>query len=141
MSRAINQPNKIPMSPPSRLRNKDSTRNWSMISRLRAPTVARFVMDYEIRGSTGNLLVSARNTSTIYKVDRASGAILWRLGGKKSDFKMGAGTTFALQHDVRRHPDGSLTIFDDGQTPGTTSRAIVLNVDEVAMTASLIRSK
>ena len=90
--------------------------------------------------SDGNLLVSARNTSTIYKVDRASGAILWRLGGKKSDFKMGAGTTFALQHDARRQPDGSLTIFDDGQAPGTTSRAIVLNVDEVAMTASLVRS-
>ena len=88
----------------------------------------------------GNFLVSARNTSTIYKVDRATGAIRWRLGGKKSDFTMGAGTTFALQHDARRHPDGSLTIFDDGQAPGTTSRAIVLDVDEVAMTANLVRS-
>ena len=88
----------------------------------------------------GNLLVSGRNTSTVYKVDRATGAIRWRLGGKKSDFKMGPGTTFALQHDARRHPDGSLTIFDDGQAPGTTSRAIVLDVDEVAMTATLVRS-
>jgi hypothetical protein len=87
----------------------------------------------------GNLLVSARNTSTIYKVDRTTGAILWRLGGRNSDFKMGEGATFGLQHDPRRHPDGSLTIFDDGTAPGT-SRAIVLHVDEAAKTATLVRS-
>jgi Arylsulfotransferase (ASST) len=85
----------------------------------------------------GHLLVSARNTSTIYKVDRSTGNILWRLGGKKSDFKMGDGASFGLQHDPRRHADGTLSIFDDG-TAGP-SRGIVLNVDEVAMTASLVR--
>jgi hypothetical protein len=87
----------------------------------------------------GNLLVSARNTSTIYKVDRSTGEIRWRLGGKKSDFKMGDGTTFALQHDPRRHADGTLSVFDDGMAP-STSRGIVLDVDEVAMTVSLVRS-
>ncbi|MGH2511196.1 MAG: arylsulfotransferase family protein [Candidatus Limnocylindrales bacterium] len=87
----------------------------------------------------GNLLVSARNTSTVYKVDRATGQIRWRLGGKNSDFKMGPGATFALQHDARRHPDGTITIFDDGAAPDT-SRAIVLNVDESAMTATLVRA-
>jgi hypothetical protein len=87
----------------------------------------------------GNLLVSARNTSTVYKVDRTTGAILWRLGGTNSDFQMGDGAKFALQHDARRHPDGTITIFDDGSGPGT-SRAIVLNVDEVAKTATLVRS-
>ena len=34
----------------------------------------------------GNLLVSSRNTHTIYKIDRSSGQIIWRLGGKHSDF-------------------------------------------------------
>jgi len=37
----------------------------------------------------GTLLVSARNTSTVYKIDRTTGAIVWRLGGKRSDFTMG----------------------------------------------------
>jgi hypothetical protein len=87
----------------------------------------------------GHLLVSARNTSTVCKVDRTTGAIRWRLGGKPSDFKMGAGTTFALQHDARRQQDGRITIFDDGNTPGP-SRAIVLDVDETAMAATLVRS-
>ena len=86
----------------------------------------------------GHLLVSARNTSAIYKVDRSTGAIIWRLGGKKSDFKMGDGATFGLQHDPRRHADGTLSVFDDGTTG--PSRGIVLNVDEVAMTASLVKA-
>ena len=39
----------------------------------------------------GNVLISARNTSGVYKLSRATGAILWRLGGKRSDFDMGPG--------------------------------------------------
>ncbi len=87
----------------------------------------------------GNILVSARNTSAVYKVNRTTGDIMWRLGGKRSDFTMGAGTTFGWQHDVRRQPDGALTMFDDDSTP-TPSRALVLKLDEVAMTASLVRA-
>jgi hypothetical protein len=87
----------------------------------------------------GSFLVSARNTSTIYKVEKATGEIRWRLGGKKSDFTIGPGATFALQHDVRRLADGTISIFDDDAAPNT-SRAIVLKVDEVAMTANLVRA-
>src|SRR4051795_4118991 len=32
----------------------------------------------------GNFLVSGRNTSTVYKINRETGKIMWRLGGKKS---------------------------------------------------------
>ena len=108
-----------------------------------APTGANQVYDYvhvnSIEVDTdGNLLVSARNTSAVYKVDRSSGSIIWRLGGRRSDFAMGPGATFALQHDVRRQADGTLTVFDDGQAPGI-SRAITLRLDEGAMTATLVR--
>ena len=64
----------------------------------------------------GNVLVSSRSTHTIYKVGR-DGTILWRLGGKRSDFAMGARSDFAWQHDARRQPDGTLTVFDNGATP------------------------
>src|SRR6266540_329961 len=37
----------------------------------------------------GNLLVSARNTHAVYKLERRTGEILWRLGGKRSDFTLG----------------------------------------------------
>jgi hypothetical protein len=63
-----------------------------------------------------NLLVSARKISAVYKIDRETGEILWRLGGKKSDFEMGRGTRFAYQHDARRLPDGTISIFDNGTT-------------------------
>ena len=52
----------------------------------------------------GNFLLSARNTSTIYKVNRATGKIMWRLGGKKSDFKLGSGVRFDWQHSIRCCP-------------------------------------
>ncbi|HZB07559.1 MAG TPA: arylsulfotransferase family protein [Rubrobacter sp.] len=93
-----------------------------------------------------NLLISARETSAVYKIDRKSGEIIWRLGGKKSDFQMGEGAQFAFQHDARRLPDGTISIFDNGSlvfengTPKAVeeSRAIVLELDEERMRASLV---
>jgi hypothetical protein len=94
-----------------------------------------------------NLLVSARQTFTVYKIDRNTGEIIWRLGGKKSDFEMGPGTRFAFQHDARRQRDGTISVFDNGSTvfhdnvPEAVeeSRGIVLELDEEQMSASLAR--
>ncbi len=90
----------------------------------------------------GNWIVSARRTSAIYKIDRQTGEVIWRLGGKKSDFRMGEGAAFNYQHDARRRPDGAITLFDNhsfyenGVQTGR-SRGLALEVDEGAMTASL----
>ena len=73
----------------------------------------------------------------MYRVSRSTGQIVWRLGGKRSDFAMGPGTTFGYQHDARLQADGTYTLFDDGSAPGH-SRAIVLRLDETAMTATLV---
>jgi hypothetical protein len=93
-----------------------------------------------------NLLISARETSAVYKIDRKTGEVIWRLGGKKSDFEMGEGTRFAFQHDARRLPDGTISIFDNGSllfengTPKAVeeSRAIVVDLDEERMRATLV---
>jgi hypothetical protein len=92
----------------------------------------------------GNLLLSARHTSTVYKIDRQSGTVLWRLNGRRSDFAMGDGAAFAWQHDAKFQP-GGLSIFDDGamSTDGAfekASRGIVLALDTTAMTATLTRA-
>jgi hypothetical protein len=89
-----------------------------------------------------NLLISARNTSAVYKIDRGSGKILWRLGGKASDFEMGEGTRTAYQHDARRQEDGTITIFDNGAGPQVhpRSRGIVVELDEDNMRATLVRA-
>jgi hypothetical protein len=87
-----------------------------------------------------HLLISARRTCAVYKVDRKTGEVVWRLGGKKSDFKMGTGVRTTLQHDARRNADGTITIFDNGDVNrGDQSRAIMIEVDEDKMSASLVR--
>jgi hypothetical protein len=90
----------------------------------------------------GNLLVSARNTHTIYKISRRTGRILWRLGGKRSDFTLGRDVRFAWQHDARRRPDGALTLFDNSAGPQVRkqSRGLVLRLNMKRMHASVIRS-
>jgi Arylsulfotransferase (ASST) len=89
----------------------------------------------------GNLLLCARNTCSVYKVERKSGEVSWRLGGKKSDFEMGQGTRFAFQHDARHQRDGTITIFDNGAHPKVheESRGIVVELDEQKMSAKLVR--
>jgi hypothetical protein len=92
----------------------------------------------------GNLLISGRHTWTIYKVDRRSGEIIWRLGGKHSDFALGPGVRFAWQHDP--HPAGAnmIRLFDNG-TDGSdrvnpNSRVIWIHLDTGTMTAMLVRA-
>jgi hypothetical protein len=88
----------------------------------------------------GNLLVSARNTWGVYKIDRKSSEILWRLGSRSSDFQLGPGVLFMYQHDARGHSDGTITLYDDG--PGDAShqsRAIRIGVDERARIATLLQ--
>jgi hypothetical protein len=86
-----------------------------------------------------NLLISALNTSTVYKIDRKSGEVIWSLGGKKSDFEMGSGTQTRYQHDARRQADGTITVFDNGAWVDDQSYGLVLELDEDEMTVSLVR--
>jgi Arylsulfotransferase (ASST) len=90
----------------------------------------------------GNLIVSARNTHTIYKISRADGHIIWRLGGRKSDFQLGPGVRFGYQHDARRQDDGTITVFDNSSTPAVAkvSRALDIRLDEQAKTATLVHA-
>ncbi len=54
--------------------------------------------------SDGGLLVSFRNISTIVKVDRSSGRVVWKLGPPP----------LAGQHAPEPLPNGNLLIFDNG---------------------------
>jgi hypothetical protein len=94
-------------------------------------------------GPDGDILMSARNTWTVYKIDRETGVISWRLGGKKSDFKVGPGAHFAWQHDARWRSDGALTVFDNSAFPPVRkhSRALAIRLDETAHTATLLSAR
>jgi hypothetical protein len=90
----------------------------------------------------GNLLIGSRNTWCVYKVDRQTGQVLWRMGGKKSDFSFGPGARFAWQHDAVQQPDGTFTIFDNGAGDYITekqSRGLVLRLDTAARRVDLVQ--
>jgi hypothetical protein len=87
----------------------------------------------------GSLLVSARNTWTVYRLEASTGQIAWRLGGKHSSFAESPQTRTAYQHDPRELPSGAISIFDNGASPRVhgQSRAIVLDINGQTNTAAL----
>jgi len=90
-----------------------------------------------------DLLISSRHTWTVFKVNRGTGAVLSRMGGKNSDFKFGPGAAYAWQHDVTQQPDGRVTVFDNGTGLYVTqpeSRGLLLEVDDAAGTVSLVHA-
>ena len=93
-------------------------------------------------GPDGDLLISARNTCAVYEIDRTTGAINWRLGGERSDFRMARSARFCRQHDARWYRAGEISIFDnhiDRVRDGGESRAIKLGIDERRKRARLLR--
>ena len=82
----------------------------------------------------GDFLMSARNTWAGYKIDRETGKILWRLGGKRSTFKLPRAARFAWQHDIHRRADGAITVFDNSAFPPVRkfSRALAIRLDQGA---------
>lgn len=89
----------------------------------------------------GNLLISGRNTCALYKVDRSTGQIMWRLGGKHSDLSVSSTAAFWWQHDARPHGSSVITLFDNaGPAKAKQSRGLVLSLDSGATRAELTRS-
>jgi hypothetical protein len=79
----------------------------------------------------GHILISSRNLDEITKINRQSGAVIWRLGGKANQFTFTNDAGFALQHDIRRLPNGHITLFDNGEASRGYSRAVEYEIDEV----------
>lgn len=80
----------------------------------------------------GNILKSGRHLDEVTKINRQTGEIMWRLGGKANEFTFVNDAGFALQHDIRRLPDGHITLFDNGTATRGYSRAVEYEINEVA---------
>jgi hypothetical protein len=89
----------------------------------------------------GHLLISGRNVWGVYKVSRDTGKVLWRLGGKHSDFTLGKGARFAFQHDARHVSRTMVSVFDNGGAERTQvesqSRGLQLQLDFKAKRATV----
>jgi Arylsulfotransferase (ASST) len=93
-------------------------------------------------GTSGDVLVSARNSWALYDVDMRTGAFNWQLGGKHSTFKLGVGAKTYWQHDAEWQPGGLISVFDNGSTPPKEkqSRGVLLKPDFAAKTVALAKA-
>jgi hypothetical protein len=94
------------------------------------------------------VIISSRNTSSLYGVDRGSGKTSWILGGKRDQFHLSRSAFFCAQHDAHRLPNGDVMLFDNGGTymhgephcPPHPARALTLSLDTPHHTAKVVRS-
>lgn len=97
----------------------------------------------------GNILFSLRYTSSILKINRKTGALMWTLGGKANDFTFihehdeNAPTYFSNQHNMTMLPDEHLLLFDNGDDHRNSqnkyySRGVEYKLDEQAKTATMV---
>jgi hypothetical protein len=82
----------------------------------------------------GNLICSMRNQDQVIKINRQTGAVIWRLGGKNSDFPMTSNQVFLRQHDATLADNNqTLLLFDDGEAKQRpSSRVVEFKLDEAA---------
>lgn len=88
-----------------------------------------------------NYVISNRNLSEVTKINRQTGDIMWRLGGKANQFQLiGDSVFFNGQHYAQVAPNGNLYVFDNARF-GTQqiSRYLEYELDTSAMTATLVR--
>jgi hypothetical protein len=87
-------------------------------------------------------LVSARHVDAVYRIDRATGDVVWKLGGTKRPESLHAvgddrPKLFSGQHDVQLLPDGTVTVYDN-HTPGKP-RAMRFRIDAAKRRATVLR--
>ncbi|MDQ6650303.1 MAG: aryl-sulfate sulfotransferase [Actinomycetota bacterium] len=92
----------------------------------------------------GGILLSGRHVSQVLKLDRnaPTGArVSWRLGGKRSTYTFpNAADALSYPHDVRRRPDGTLSIYDNAVATTQDGRGIAYLLDDTARTAVAVRT-
>lgn len=86
-----------------------------------------------------NFIISARHTNQIYKINRTTGAIMWRFGGNNDNFNLTGNEIISHPHHATILPNGNLLLFDNGVTKiPQQSRIAEFHIDETNMTADLV---
>ncbi len=88
----------------------------------------------------GNFIISSRHMDEITKIDRTTGDIIWRFGGKNNEFAFEKDSIkFSHQHAIRRLDNGNFIMFDNGNfhTPQFT-RILEYKLDQQNKTAQLM---
>ena len=89
----------------------------------------------------GNYVASFRHMGEITKIDRRTGAIMWRLGGRNNQFTIVNDPLggFSGQHSVRVLNNGNLLLYDNGlRHIPPESRAVEYHLDTSTRTATMV---
>jgi len=124
--------------------------SWSAFEHLR-PDVTQDKSSYGIyawthinaavmHSASDWVLLGARNVSTIYKVKKSTGEILWALGagGDFAPDPDAAHPWFQQPHGLEVLPDGNLIMLDNGLIGRGFARAIEYAIDEEARTSRIV---
>lgn len=95
-----------------------------------------------IEPNGNGFIVSFRHLDAVYQIDKASGNIVWKLGGTHRPESLNlVGDTygnFGGQHDARILPDGTLTVHDNGTNRGRGPRAARYSINTTTNTATFM---
>ncbi len=89
-----------------------------------------------------NLVITARSSQGVYKIDRRTGEVIWKLGSGASTFALGVGVRFNWPHDAHPAGGGVLRIFDNGANfgmEGYESRVVWIHADAATGVATHVR--
>jgi len=89
-----------------------------------------------------NLICSFRHLDQVLKINRQTGAIMWRLGGTTSDFPLTAAQRFLRQHHATlTDNNNTLMLFDNGEAAQRPqSRVVEMSLDENSKTVTAFKS-
>lgn len=89
--------------------------------------------------SQGNYLISLRDFNQVWKVDKKSGAVLWKMG-EQGDMRISAKEDqFIRQHSAHFNPRGELMLFDNGDFKiRPSSRVMSYKINEGNHTAEAV---
>jgi len=98
---------------------------------------------------SNDVLLSARHTDALYRINKMTGAVIWKMGGNSvsepgSQVLAVVGdpeVVFHAQHDARFQPNGDISLYDDQSWDSSlAARGVEYHVDTSAGTAALVWS-
>ena len=92
-------------------------------------------IDYD---TDSTFILSLRSADAVYKVNRNTGNIMWRLGGNYNEFTFTNDAGFHGQHDVRILPNGNLSMYDN-HFGSADSRGVEYELDVPNRLATKVR--
>ena len=84
--------------------------------------------------SAQDAYINSRELSTIFKIDRETGEVVWGLG-RAGEFELAEGLWYGHQHDPELQEDGSWLVYDNSLNGA--SRVVRVRPNEDSMTASI----